>query len=227
MLMTFSGEYLHAAPWSVAFQGHSNVSHGCTGMSTADADWLYHRTRIGDVVVTKGTDRMMTLKNGWGRLEPVVRRLPEGLSSSLMQNAGGPHQPTRGTPGRRAARAGATAPTRHSLAGMLMDRGQLRFPVDGDLQVDLFLRVTGERRTGLLVKHPCHTGGNGPAQHRDAAAPAPVDGSLRRTYVVGVPGDARDVEDQQAVGPLEPRRGGRDQVTSGTSASPPSGKSSR
>jgi lipoprotein-anchoring transpeptidase ErfK/SrfK len=66
MRMTFSGEFLHAAPWSVAYQGHSNVSHGCTGMSTTNAGWLYHMSRIGDVVETTGTDRPMTLTNGYG-----------------------------------------------------------------------------------------------------------------------------------------------------------------
>jgi lipoprotein-anchoring transpeptidase ErfK/SrfK len=66
MRVTYSGEFLHAAPWSVAYQGHSNVSHGCTGMSTANADWLYHMTRRGDVVVTTGTNRHMELTNGYG-----------------------------------------------------------------------------------------------------------------------------------------------------------------
>jgi lipoprotein-anchoring transpeptidase ErfK/SrfK len=66
MRMTYSGEFLHAAPWSVASQGHANVSHGCTGMSTANADWLYHLTRVGDVVNEFGTDRKMEVTNGYG-----------------------------------------------------------------------------------------------------------------------------------------------------------------
>ena len=66
MRLTYSGEFLHAAPWSVADQGRDNVSHGCTGMSTANADWLYHMTRRGDVVVTTGTDRQMEFGNGYG-----------------------------------------------------------------------------------------------------------------------------------------------------------------
>ena len=41
MRETNSGEFLHAAPWSVGSQGNANVSHGCTGMSTANAQWLY------------------------------------------------------------------------------------------------------------------------------------------------------------------------------------------
>ena len=66
MRVTFSGEFLHAAPWSVASQGHVNVSHGCTGMSTANADWLYHLTRVGDVVDETGTDRPQEITNGYG-----------------------------------------------------------------------------------------------------------------------------------------------------------------
>src|SRR6478609_6208575 len=66
MRVTYSGEFLHAAPWSIADQGHANVSHGCTGMSTADAKWIYDRSKRGDVVEYTGTDRQMTLTNGYG-----------------------------------------------------------------------------------------------------------------------------------------------------------------
>lgn len=65
MRVTNSGEFLHSAPWSVADQGHRNVSHGCTGMSEADAGWLYQNVTIGDVVETTGTDRPMTMGNGY------------------------------------------------------------------------------------------------------------------------------------------------------------------
>jgi len=66
MRLTYSGEFLHAAPWSVGSQGRENVSHGCTGMSTANAGWLYEHSIIGDVVEYTGTQRMMTLTNGIG-----------------------------------------------------------------------------------------------------------------------------------------------------------------
>jgi len=66
MRLTYSGEFLHAAPWSVASQGHANVSHGCTGMSTANAGWLYNNSLIGDPVIYTGTNRQMTLTNGLG-----------------------------------------------------------------------------------------------------------------------------------------------------------------
>ena len=66
MRVTYTGEFLHAAPWSVGSQGYANVSHGCTGMSTANAEWLYDRSKRGDVVEYTGTDRPMTLDNGYG-----------------------------------------------------------------------------------------------------------------------------------------------------------------
>jgi len=66
MRLTYSGEFLHAAPWSVASQGHENVSHGCTGMSTENAKWLYDMSKRGDVVEYVGTDVQMTLTNGYG-----------------------------------------------------------------------------------------------------------------------------------------------------------------
>lgn len=66
MRVTYSGEFVHAAPWSVASQGNSNVSHGCTGMSTENAGWLYKLSRVGDVVEYTGTDKGMDLTNGFG-----------------------------------------------------------------------------------------------------------------------------------------------------------------
>jgi lipoprotein-anchoring transpeptidase ErfK/SrfK len=66
MRVTYSGEFVHAAPWSVGSQGYANVSHGCTGMSTSNADWLYHMSVRGDVVDYTGTDRPMESTNGYG-----------------------------------------------------------------------------------------------------------------------------------------------------------------
>jgi lipoprotein-anchoring transpeptidase ErfK/SrfK len=65
MRVTNSGEFLHSAPWSVADQGHRNVSHGCTGMSDANGKWMYDQTMIGDVVETTGTTKPMQMGNGY------------------------------------------------------------------------------------------------------------------------------------------------------------------
>jgi lipoprotein-anchoring transpeptidase ErfK/SrfK len=45
-----SGEFVHAAPWSVAQQGNTNVSHGCINMSTERAAWFFNFSQPGDVV---------------------------------------------------------------------------------------------------------------------------------------------------------------------------------
>ena len=47
---------MHAAPWSVAQQGHSNVSHGCINMSTDRAAWFFHFSQPGDIVEIKNSD---------------------------------------------------------------------------------------------------------------------------------------------------------------------------
>jgi lipoprotein-anchoring transpeptidase ErfK/SrfK len=64
--VTESGEFLHAAPWSLASQGIANVSHGCVGMSTENGKWFYDHSIRGDIVQTVGTDKKMELRNGYG-----------------------------------------------------------------------------------------------------------------------------------------------------------------
>ncbi|MDT5198312.1 MAG: hypothetical protein QOH20_5066 [Mycobacterium sp.] len=48
--MSYSGIYVHGAPWSVGSQGYSNVSHGCLNVSTSNAQWFYENTKRGDIV---------------------------------------------------------------------------------------------------------------------------------------------------------------------------------
>ena len=66
--LTNSGEYVHAAPWSTGSQGYANVSHGCTGMSSANAEWFYENIRAGDIVqvVNSSGDMMAPFGNGFG-----------------------------------------------------------------------------------------------------------------------------------------------------------------
>ncbi|MEU8260747.1 Ig-like domain-containing protein [Micromonospora sp. NPDC048999] len=63
--LTWGGEFIHAAPWSVGQQGRQNVSHGCVNVSTANARWLFGRTLVGDPVIVKGTERQLAPGNGW------------------------------------------------------------------------------------------------------------------------------------------------------------------
>lgn len=66
--VTWSGEYVHAAPWSVGSQGYANVSHGCTGMSTGNAEWFFDHIHEGDIVkvVNSNGDPMEPFGNGFG-----------------------------------------------------------------------------------------------------------------------------------------------------------------
>ncbi|MBV9025204.1 MAG: L,D-transpeptidase family protein [Streptomycetaceae bacterium] len=66
--LTWSGEYVHAAPWSVGSQGSANVSHGCTGMSTDNAHWFFNAVRPGDIVqvVNSNGAPMELFGNGFG-----------------------------------------------------------------------------------------------------------------------------------------------------------------
>ena len=48
--MSYSGIYVHSAPWSVGAQGYSNTSHGCLNVSPSNAQWFYNNTKRGDVV---------------------------------------------------------------------------------------------------------------------------------------------------------------------------------
>jgi lipoprotein-anchoring transpeptidase ErfK/SrfK len=52
-----TGEYVHAAPWSVSSQGRANVSHGCINLSAANAKAFMDFSRVGDIVVVTGTPR--------------------------------------------------------------------------------------------------------------------------------------------------------------------------
>lgn len=65
MRETWSGEYVHAAPWADASHGKANVSHGCIGMTTANAKWLFDLAKVGDPVVVTGTGRPLDRGNGW------------------------------------------------------------------------------------------------------------------------------------------------------------------
>ncbi|GAA1996489.1 lipoprotein-anchoring transpeptidase ErfK/SrfK [Nakamurella flavida] len=50
-----SGEFVHAAPWSVEQQGFTNVSHGCVNLSTENARWFYDTVLPGDPVIIRNT----------------------------------------------------------------------------------------------------------------------------------------------------------------------------
>ncbi|MFI5638502.1 Ig-like domain-containing protein [Streptomyces goshikiensis] len=68
MRLTWSGMYIHAAPWNNAHFGNANTSSGCVGMSDADAKALFASAQVGDVVeVTgNGSKGKADIGNGYG-----------------------------------------------------------------------------------------------------------------------------------------------------------------
>jgi lipoprotein-anchoring transpeptidase ErfK/SrfK len=48
--ISYAGAFVHAAPWSLADQGNTNVSHGCVNISPANAKWFYYWSYRGDVI---------------------------------------------------------------------------------------------------------------------------------------------------------------------------------
>lgn len=63
--ITWSGSFIHAAPWSEGKQGKVNVSHGCVNVSEAMGEWLFGKTMIGDPVTVSGTEVKLKNGNGW------------------------------------------------------------------------------------------------------------------------------------------------------------------
>jgi lipoprotein-anchoring transpeptidase ErfK/SrfK len=54
---TYSGDYLHSAPWSVGEQGFTNVSHGCLNLSPEHAAMYYNLATPGDPVTVIGSPK--------------------------------------------------------------------------------------------------------------------------------------------------------------------------
>lgn len=65
--LTYSGEYLHSAPWNLANLGKRSTSNGCTNLSPTAAKQLYGLMRIGDVVsYPNANGAPMQLGSGYG-----------------------------------------------------------------------------------------------------------------------------------------------------------------
>ena len=63
--ITLSGDFLHAAPWSVGVQGYANVSHGCINMHPDAAELYYNMAVPGDPVTVTGSPDGGRFGNGW------------------------------------------------------------------------------------------------------------------------------------------------------------------
>lgn len=61
--ISYDGEYVHWADWSIAQQGKVNVSHGCLNVSPANAYWFYDFSVPGDIVDVRNTGRKLAVWN--------------------------------------------------------------------------------------------------------------------------------------------------------------------
>lgn len=50
---TQRGLFVHSAPWAVNSMGYENVSHGCIGLSTEDAEWYWNTVNVGDPIIVR------------------------------------------------------------------------------------------------------------------------------------------------------------------------------
>jgi lipoprotein-anchoring transpeptidase ErfK/SrfK len=88
-----SGEYVHAAPWSVASQGHTNVSHGCVNISPTNALAFFKFSQVGDVVIIGGSPRppvvgdhgVMDWSTASTQFTPANTILPAPTSISILR----------------------------------------------------------------------------------------------------------------------------------------------
>jgi lipoprotein-anchoring transpeptidase ErfK/SrfK len=62
---TFSGDYMHDAPWSVGDQGISNVSHGCVNLSPTDSAIYYGLAVPGDPITVTDSTKAGQWDDGW------------------------------------------------------------------------------------------------------------------------------------------------------------------
>jgi lipoprotein-anchoring transpeptidase ErfK/SrfK len=55
--ISYDGEYVHWADWSVWAQGNTDTSHGCLNVSPDNSWWFYHWSQPGDIVDVRNTGR--------------------------------------------------------------------------------------------------------------------------------------------------------------------------
>ncbi|NDJ90798.1 L,D-transpeptidase [Mycolicibacter kumamotonensis] len=84
--ISYSGIFVHSAPWSVGAQGYSNTSHGCINVSPSNALWFYDHVKRGDVV---------QISNTIGSLLPGTEGLGDWNVPWSQWEAGNANEPTR------------------------------------------------------------------------------------------------------------------------------------
>ena len=62
---TWSGDFVHAASWSVGSQGYANVSHGCVNVGPSNAATYYNWSIPGDPVTVTGSPKSGSWDDGY------------------------------------------------------------------------------------------------------------------------------------------------------------------
>ncbi|WP_229073111.1 Ig-like domain-containing protein [Actinoplanes sp. DH11] len=86
--LTWSGQYIHSAPWSTGDQGRRNVSHGCVNVSPSNARWLFDKTLVGDPVTVRGTEDKLEYGNGWTPWDVSWEEFAKGSALKVPSNIG-------------------------------------------------------------------------------------------------------------------------------------------
>jgi lipoprotein-anchoring transpeptidase ErfK/SrfK len=61
--ISYDGEYVHWADWSIGAQGNTDTSHGCLNISPDNAWWFYNFSVPGDIVDVRNTGRPLDVGN--------------------------------------------------------------------------------------------------------------------------------------------------------------------
>ncbi len=85
---TYSGDYLHSAPWSVGEQGFTNVSHGCVNLSPEHAAMYYNLATPGDPVTVIGSPAAGRWDDGFTVWFLSWKQLLKGSALGMAVQAG-------------------------------------------------------------------------------------------------------------------------------------------
>ena len=85
---TYSGDYLHSAPWSVGEQGYTNVSHGCVNLSPEHAAMYYNLATPGDPVTIIGSPHAGKWDDGFTVWFLSWKQLLKGSALGMAVQAG-------------------------------------------------------------------------------------------------------------------------------------------
>jgi lipoprotein-anchoring transpeptidase ErfK/SrfK len=85
---TWSGNYYHAAPWSLGEQGFVNVSHGCVNLSPQNAEWWYTRSNPGDPITITGSPVAGSWGDGYTEWFLTWKQLLRGSATHQAVQAG-------------------------------------------------------------------------------------------------------------------------------------------